>query len=1234
MRRQYIKSSICLLLLVILNACATYDLQVKETVEVNRSQDKEIAHSFYLIGDAGNSELGQQTEALKDFKKTLGQADKNSTAIFLGDNIYPLGFPEKDDETLILAKHRLQVQIDAVEDFKGETIFIPGNHDWYHGIDGLKRQEKYVEKALGKNTFLPEKGCPIEKVNITDDIVLIIVDSQWYITNWDKHPKINDGCEFKTRSRFIDEFESQIKKARGKTTIVAIHNPMFSNGPHGGQYSLGSHMKPAPILGTIKNVLRESGGVSHADLQNKRYRELKELLVTLVQENEKTIFVSGHEHSLQYLIEANIPQIISGSGSKTSPTRNVGSGKFSYGAEGYAVLEVYKDGSSSVRFYAVQDNAWVYETQVFKANKSNKTNYDSSFPDKVEASIYTKEETDKSNFYKKLWGERYRKYFSTDIKLPTVNLDTLYGGLKPVRKGGGHQSKSLRLEDAQGRQYVMRALRKNAVQYLQAVVFKDQYVTPEFQGTKTEALLLDAFTASHPYAPFTIADLSKAVDVYYTEPRLFYVPKQKAIGKFNDEFGDEIYMIEERAANGHGDKKGFGYSNKLISTYDMLEKIREDEDHMVDESAYIRARLFDMVIGDWDRHQDQWRWAVFKEKGKTVYRPVPRDRDQAFSLMDDGALLKTATFLIPPIRLLRSYSAELKDPKWFNVEPYPLDVALLTRSTKADWDKEAQTIQNNLTSDIIDKAFLNFPEEVRGATTNEIKEKLIGRRNAIKDISDEYFDIVNKYATVRGTDKDDWFEIERLANGFTSIKVYRIKKGKKKDLFHERVYNPDENKEIWIFGLDDDDYFEVKGEGKGTISLRLVGGQNKDTYNIINSKRVHVYDYKSKKSEFENKKGHQHLKDDYYTNIYDFKKVRYNSRVILPSVGFNPDDGLKLGIGGVFRKNGYDGEKFTSQHAVKAHVYFATGGFDFHYKGEFAEIFNNINLGLNATFTSPNFAVNFFGFGNSTPNLNTDPVNSAQEVDLDYNRVRSSTYRVGTSLIKHGEYGSRVALSLNFESIEIENTQGRFINDFLQTNVQPDRDNFITTEFNYNFTNVDNAAFPTQGISFDLALGYVTNIDNSNDYSYLVPSLGVAYKLNPSGKLVLASRVEGQINFGDEFEFYQAANIGANRGLRGYRNERFSGKRAFFQSTDLRYNFKRVRTSVLPLEYGFYGGFDYGRVWVDDDLVSNPEFNSNQLNTSIGGGIFVNMVDMLSLNLGVFTSDDNLRATFAFGFTF
>jgi len=1215
-------------IVAILNGCATFKAQYENNKDKeNKFPDKKIRHSFYLIGDAGNSPIGTQSEALKAFEKELKKASKNSTALFLGDNVYPAGLPKKTDEGRVFAEHQLNVQTDAVHDFKGKTIFIPGNHDWYSdGLKGLEREEDFIEDRLGKNTFLPEKGCPVEKVDIADGIVLIILDSEWYLTNWDDHPTINDNCEIKTREKFFDELESEIKKADGKTTVIALHHPMFTNGPHGGQYSFVDHMKPIPVLGTLKTVIRKTSGLTTVDIQNKRYNEFRERVITLSQQNDKTIFVSGHDHSLQYIVQDNLPQIISGAGSKTSATRNVLGGKFSYGSPGFARLDVFEDGSSHVRFYEASREDVVYQTQVIPADTDEiKQNYDSTFPKEKSASVYTVDETTKGGLYRTFWGERYRKYYSTLVNSPTVDLDTLFGGLTPVRKGGGHQSKSLRLKDHQGREYVMRALRKNAVQYLQAVAFKDQYIEGKFEDTFTEGLLLDVFTGAHPYAPFVIGDLADAIGVYHTNPKLYYVPKQKVLGQFNDEFGNELYMIEERTDSGHGDKASFGYSNDLISTDDLMKKLNKDEDFVLDEPAYIRARLFDMLIGDWDRHEDQWRWAEFKENGQKIYRPIPRDRDQAFSIMADGALLGFATKAIPGLRLMQSYDEELKSPKWFNLEPYPLDMTLINQSDRTVWDEQVKYIVENLTDEVINEAFADFPSEVQDETIAEIKKKLKGRRSNLKKISDSYYDHLNKYAVIKGTNKDDWFEIERMPNGSTKVTGYRIKQGEKADKFHDRIYTSQVTKEIWIYGLDDTDKFDVFGEGDHLIKVRLIGGQNNDQYNIKNGRSLKVYDFKSKKNEFLTNKGSKKLTDDYETNVYDYKKLKNSSNQFLPTIGANPDDGFKIGLINTFTNFGFERNPFSSKHVISGAYYFSTEGFELGYNAEFANILGNMNLGLDAKFTSPNFAVNFFGFGNETPNSEADE-DDGLDVGLDYNRVKLSTMRVAPSLIWRGQMGASFKTEISYEAIEVEETEGRYINQFIGDNVDVSND-FIGIEAVYNYENKDNDAFPTLGMQTTLRAGYKSNIDNSNNFAYLIPELGFDYKLIPSGQLVLATNLHGHFNFGDGYEFYQAANIGANNGLRGFRNQRFSGKNAFVQSTDLRLNLRKLKTGLLPLNIGFYGGIDYGRIWLDDD-------DSRQWHTSVGGGIFANAAGMITFNLSAFSSSDELLVAFRMGFGF
>ncbi|WP_372756055.1 metallophosphoesterase [Mariniflexile sp.] len=1211
-------------------ACATYKPQYSvENNQVSFPVDKTITHTFYFIGDAGNSPIGSETETLQYFKGELSEASKNSTAIFLGDNIYPKGLPKKNKSGRDFAEHQLNVQINSVKDFEGKTVFIPGNHDWYsNGLEGLKRQEEFIEDALGKNTFLPENGCPIEKVNISDDIVLIIVDSEWYLTNWDKHPTMNDECEIKTRTKFFDEFESEIKKARGKTTLIAVHHPMFTNGSHGGKYSFKSQMSPVPVLGTLKNLIRKTSGIASVDTENKRYNEFRKRLITLSQENDKAIFVSGHDHNLQYILQDNLVQIVSGSGSKLTPTKNVGGGKFSYATPGFARLDVFDDGSSYVRFYATNSKSVVFESEVYSEDTSVdfSKSFSEVFPKEKSASIYTNEETTKGWFYTLAWGDRYRKYYSTEVNLPTVNLDTLFGGVQPVRKGGGHQSKSLRLVDKNGSEYVMRALRKSAVQYLQAVAFKDQYIEGEFKNTFAENLLLDVFAGAHPYAPFTIGTLSDAIGVYHTNPKPYFVPKQKALGQYNKEFGDAIYMIEESADSGHADKASFGFSDNLISTDDVLKKLNEDEDFLLDGPAYIRARLFDMLIGDWDRHEDQWRWAEFKGKGKTTYRPVPRDRDQVFSIMADGALLWFATKAIPALRLMQSYNEDLKSPKWFNLEPYPLDMALIVGSDKAVWDQEVNYIINHLSNEVIDKAFLNFPEEVNDETVKEIKQKLIGRRQNLQKIADAYYKHINKYAVIKGTNRDDWFDIKRLPEGKTKVTAYRIKKGDKDGVFHTRIYDAADTKEIWIYGLDDDDVFKVSGkQSDNEIILRLIGGQNNDRYNIKNGKRVKIYDYKTKPNEFETNLGSIKLTDDYSTNVYDYKKLKNNSNQLIPTIGANPDDGFKIGLTNTYTNYGFERNPFTSQHILKASHYFATNGFELGYSGEFAHVVGKMNLGFDVNYTSPNYAINFFDFGNETINPETDK-NDGLEVNMDYNRVKIQALNVAPSLIWKGQLGASFKIGLSYDAYEVERTHGRFINQIIGNGVEVSN-SFIGAEAAYSYENYDNKAFPTNGIKTNLKIGYKSNVNNSNEFFYIIPQLGFDYKISPDGNLVLATNLLGHINFNDGYEFYQAAAIGASNGLRGYRNQRFTGKNAFVQSTDVRLNLRRVKTALLPINYGLYGGFDYGRIWLEDD-------NSRKWNTSIGGGVFVNAADLVTFNLSAFHSNDGMRLSFKLGFGF
>ena len=1154
------------------------------------SQESEIENSIYITANTSND---IDLDVLQQIVKASEQ-QKNNTLLLVGNIADPASIKENSTKTTI------GKQLDVIEDFNGQIILTPGYNEWkVSGYKNVKRIEKFVQDNSAAKYF-PDDGCPIKKKDLSENVVLIAVDSQWYLENWDKNIYINDNCEIQNRTQFYDEFESVLKKNQDKIKIVAIHHPVFSNSTLG--------------------LIARTGGTSTQDFQNKQYTDLRNKLLTLARQRENVIFASGKDQNLQYINKYSIPQIISGAVGNTKGVRSVMKGDFGASQMGYAKLDVFKSGKVTVSFFSSTD-APIFSTTIFSGDVSELSyNFKSknSFEKTTTSSVYTKEETTKGKLYRGLWGDHYRKYYSTQVEAPIVFLDTLFGGLQPIRRGGGHQSKSLRLEDKDGRQFVMRALRKSATKFLQATAFQDKYVEEDLQDSFADRFLLDFYTSAHPYTPFAVGTLADAADVYHTNPKLFYVPKQEALGVYNDEYGDELYMIEERVASNQNELESFGKPKDILSTNDVLMEIRKTGKSIVDEPSYIRARLFDMLIGDWDRHEDQWRWARFENPdGTEICKPIPRDRDQAFSVFD-GSVLSFLRFAVPFIRMMQSFDEELPNTKWFNFEPYPLDLTFINKSNWEDWQQQIQYIQNNLTDEVIEKAFNEIPDEVKGETIESLKTKLKGRRANLENIARAYYLYINKFEVVVGTQKNDDFVIERLPNGQTSVNIQR------KDLeIFNRTFSKEETKEIWLYGLNGNDSFKVQGQGDHPIMVRIMGGRKNDTYDFSNRRKVKLYDYKSKDNTIVHKNSRKWLVDSYEINNYDYKKRRYHVNQVLPLLAFNPDDGLRIGVQNTFTQYGLQRNPFTHKQSIGASYYTGSSGFDVSYNGEFSNIFYNWNFGVEAKYNSPTFAINFFGFGNDTEY-------DRDEVDLDFNRTRIEKLSAAISLIWRGRDGGNFYFKPLFESFEVENTNGRFINIVPAANDVFERQNYLGAEAHYHFANKNDLAFPTYALNTGITAGYKTNIDggdNENSFAYVRPYFSIDHSLSKRGNFVLATKVQAEAILGDDFEFYHGTKIGGNNGLRGFRNERFNGKYSLYQNIDLRWQLGKFKTSFIPLKYGVTGGFDHGRVWVEDD-------DSDTWHTSVGGTFWISGLDTFSANAGLYGTEDGARFVFTVGFAF
>ncbi|SHL45889.1 metallophosphoesterase [Chryseobacterium polytrichastri] len=1211
-------------------SCATYNVKKGKNLFEVKNSDIKSQNDFkiFLVGDAGNADEIQAQQTLHLLKSKLDSADENSMLLFLGDNIYPSGMPKESDKEYPLAKQKLENQLNITKNFKGKTVVIPGNHDWYHGLDGLKAQEAFIKKYLNdKKSFLPKNACPIDDISLTKDIKLIIIDSEWALINWDKYPGINKNCSIKTREDFFDEFKDLINKNQDKRIIVALHHPIISSGTHAGYNSAKSHLYPlkskipAPGIASIINIVRSSSGASMEDINNSHYADLANRLKSIVQDKNNIIFVSGHDHNLQYHEERNIRQIISGAGSKTDPSTIAEQTDFSYGGNGFAILNIRKDQSSDVEFFSTKDNKLknLAHVSVISTPDTFVNNYPNSFPKTISSTVYPKKLTEKRRFYTWLWGEHYRKYYGMSIEAPTANLSELDGGYKPFREGGGNQSNSLRLRAKDGQEFVMRGVKKSAVRFLNNMAFKKSTFGNELNNTFPDKFLLDFYTTNHPFTPFSVGNMADKLNIFHSNPRLFYIPKQQALREYNLHYGDEMYMIEERFSSDPKTLQSLDNARDILSTDDVLKNFTKNYKYSVDQESYIRARIFDMLIGDWDRHSDQWKWAEYKDGDKVVYKPIPRDRDQAFSKYDGVAFKFIMN--VPAIRHMKTFKDDIKNVKWINMEPYPLDLIFLKGSTETDWIAQAKYIQEHLTDKDIDEAFDNLPKEVKDETIADIQRKLKSRRTKLQDYATRYYDVLQEKVPLAGTVNPDKFVITK--NGHSvNVKQYKIgKKDESSELVFEKNYDDAKTKELWIYGLEDDDIYEVSGTGRPKINIRLIGGYNHDVYNVENGSKVKIYDFKSQKNTY-NGSGTKHISDDYDINTYNYKHPKYNFAAGYPNADFNPDDGVIIGFLANYTVNNFIRDPYTQKHSLKANFYTATAGFNLAYKGIFKKAISGWDLNLDASYSTPRFSENFFGLSNES-------VYDKENVEREYNRARISKFFFAPSISQKSWMNLENKFQLTFEDIKVQRNGNRFVDQ--SPDVRPEVFNsqqFTGLNYTFSFKNLDNNAFPTLGMEFILSADWKSNISNfDKNFLTFKGTLTIDHRLDKRGNFVLANSSNAMLINNNNFEFYQAASIGGNNGMRAFRNDRFSGRSYFTNNSEIRWDFGRVRNNIVPANIGVLIGYDIGRVWNDKE-------NSNKWHQSAGVGFWMSIVEMFSARLNYFYGSDGGRISGGVGMTF
>jgi hypothetical protein len=414
-------------------------------------------------------------------------------------------------------------------------------------------------------------------------------------------------------------------------------------------------------------------------------------------------------------------------------------------------------------------------------------------------------------------GTNYRKEWETPVKLPVFRMNEL--GLKIKELGGGQQTISLQMADQNGHDWSLRSIDKNVSKALPKRLQKSfiLYLTQQI------------ISAAHPYVPLTIPVLADTLGVVAARPVIYYVPDDPAFGQYRSLFANTLALLEEREPTpDHSDTKG---------TDKLLDKIFEDNDEQVDQEAVLKARVLDMLIGDWDRHSDQWRWAEKKKDGQKYFYPIPRDRDQAY-FYSNGILVRAMQLLV--LKHLVSYNDDLEKINSFNYKSWPFDKLFLNGLDKQQWTGMLRSVQAGLTDDVIHESIKKLPPEIYPIHGRDLERKLRGRRNKLLKKGLKYYRFLATDVTVYGSDKPEYFYVTG-DNKTTLVSVYENKKGKQGRRLYERRFVKGDTHSITLKGLKGDDHFFVDDK-TNRIKLKIEGEDGADTYEVKDGKKVEIID--------------------------------------------------------------------------------------------------------------------------------------------------------------------------------------------------------------------------------------------------------------------------------------------------------------------------------------------------------------------------------------------------------
>ena len=816
-----------------------------------------------------------------------------------------------------------------------------------------------------------------------------------------------------------------------------------------------------------------------------------------------------------------------------------------------------------------------------------------------------------SAVHRRLLGESYRQLWATPVKLRVFRLAQEKGGLTILEKGGGLQTKSLRMRDAAGHEWVLRTIQK----------YPERGLPPTLRPTIAKDILQDQVSASHPYAAVAVPPLAAALGIPHANPQVVYVPDDPALGPYRQDFANQVFLFEEREPLD---------ADKTDNTEKTQARLQKDHDNRVDQPTVLRARLLDMLLGDYDRHEDQWRWERLETAEGSRYEPVPRDRDHVF--YKPSGLFPWALSLHLLKANVQGYNDHIRSVNRWNFKARDFDRYFLNALTEADWKTQIAYVQSHLTDSLINRAIRQLPPEIYRLSGPEIAKDLIARRNILDRQALKYYRFLAKTVSIAAADQREDIEIAHQPGGQLLVTVRKAGKdaADANPVLYQRLFDPADTRELRLYGLGGQDQFRVTSTGRTRIRVRLIGGEGEDTFTVdpsLHQKRqLRIYDRSDEPNQLPPAR-QARLNTAADTTVNQFAKTGYRYSFVQPLLlaGYSKDYGFQAIGNFIYERQGFRKDPYASRQNLLVNYGFGNSSLLLGYGGIFKKAVGRNDLNINVLSKGPNYNSNFFGTGNETEFVNA----GNQRI-----RFYRSIYDLLTADVRLSRTYGPWKVSAGVQGQYYTSDPGKNNERFLRVYDTQHPDEAVFSDQLYaglvasaTLDTRDKNLVSHQGVLWETSLSGLRRLD-ARQHTFGQVLSEFTFYLSPlrDSSLVIANRTGGGTTLGDA-AFFQQLKLGGAQNLRGFYLWRFTGKSMVYNNLELRLKLLDFTSYLLPGTLGVVAFNDVGRVWL-------PGEASEKWHDGYGGGIYFLPAQLLLVQAVLGFSNEGTYPYISAGFRF